>query len=411
VAALAAIGTFVGANPGLLVYPERAWSGPRGVLFGAFQYSGEGWFGAVPPSAPLWYAGRLAWSFGWPALAAGLAGLLFLPAPRRRLLGWLLPFPVLYLGLLFALDVVVARNLYPALPPLAAFLGAGAVTAVRKASGRAGRPGPALAAAAVAALLTVPVVRTVLQDVALTRPETRVVAREWIRQNLPRGVTILREDYTPDLPPGEYDDDRLQGPRFVAALPLDEIRQPGIDFVLVSSEAFLRFFRPQANAGAREREMGERYRTIFETFPLVARFSPGRARLGPELRLYRVLPDPVPYRTRRSFRPGELFVPDGGMRTSPRGAVGFTREGQWALAKGFFEPGLYGLRVEGPGAGPGFVTVRGLGEGSEARVPLGSPSTVLRFPVRDKYLIYVSRPPGSRILAIELARLADEGGP
>ncbi|HSL81292.1 MAG TPA: hypothetical protein VLF66_00865, partial [Thermoanaerobaculia bacterium] len=225
-----------------------------------------------------------------------------------------------------------------------------------------------------------------------------------------RGVTILREDYTPDLPPGEYDADRLQGRRFVAALSLDEIRRPEIDFVLVSSEAFLRFFTPQANAGPRELEMRERYRTIFESFPLVASFSPGRTRLGPELRLYRVLPDPVPYRTRRRFRPGELFVPDGSMRGGGRAGVVFTREGQWALAKGFFEPGSYRLRVQGPGTGPGLVTVRGLDEGEVERIGLTGSSAGLRLPARDEYLVYVYRPPGSRIAALELVRQAEEVG-
>ncbi len=410
VAALAGIGTFVGANPGLLAYPERAWGGPRGVLFGVFQYSGEGWFGAVPPSSALWYAGQLAWSFGWPLLVIGLAGLALLPADRRRVLLWLLPFPVLYLGLLVALDVVVARNLYPALPPLAAFLGAGAVTAARRLPARGRPPRRVLAVAGVGALLALPVVRTALQDVGLARPGTRVVARDWIRENLPRGVTILREDYTPDLPPGEYDDDRLQGSRFVAALSLDEIRRPEIDFVLVSSWAYQRFFTPQANAGPREREMGERYRAIIDTFPLVARFPPGRTRLGPELRLYRVLPDPVPYRMRRSFRPGELFVPDGGMRPGGVSAVEFTREGQWALAKGFFEPGAYRLRTRGRATGPGLVTVRRRGEGTEDRVVLEGATATLRLPVRDKYLLYVARPPGSRITELVLVRQSEQVG-
>ncbi|HLE83760.1 MAG TPA: glycosyltransferase family 39 protein [Thermoanaerobaculia bacterium] len=408
-AGLAALGCFLAANPGLLAYPERALHGRRGVFFGAYQYGGEGWFGAVPPSAPLWYLGQLSWSFGWPVLILGLGGVVLLPAAGRRRLLWLLPFPVLYLGLISTLDVVVARNLYPALPPLAAFLGAGVVTAARRLAPGGERMRPVLATAGACAVLALPVIRTVFQDVALARPGTRVLAREWIRENVPRGATILRESYTPDLSPAEYDDERLGRSRFVAALPVEEIRRPEIDFVLLSSGAYQRFFNAQGNTGAREREMAERYRTVFEDLPLVARFPPGPARLGPELRLYRVIPDPPVYRARRSWASAELFVPDGGMRAGPAAAVEFTREGQWALAKGFLEPGSYRLEVRGRETGPGAVTVRGLASGHEERVPLEASVATLRVPARDKVFLYLARPPGSRIAELEVRRLPGGG--
>lgn len=404
-AGLAALAVFLATNPGILAYPAAALSGPRRIFFGAHQYAGEGWFGAVPPSAFRWYLGQLGWSFGWPALLVGLAGLALLPGGRRKDLAWLLPFPGLYLGLIFSLGVVVARNLYPALPPLAAFLGAGAVGAASRLAARGGTFGRPAAALLTCALLAPPVVRTVLQEIGLARPGTRVVAREWIRENVPRGVTILREGYTPDLPAAEYDDDRLGKTRFLAVLSLDEIRRPEVEFVLVSSGAFERFFTPQGNTGAREREMRERYRTIFDTWPLVATFPPSRTRLGPELRLYRAVPDPVRYRTRRRFGPDELFVPDGGMRAGDGQGIELTREGQWVLAKADLEPGAYRLRVSGRGTGTGGVTVLGLDHGSEERVALSGATADLRLPVRDRYLLYVTRPQESRIESIELRRL------
>lgn len=408
-AGLAALSLFLATNPGLLAYPERALRGRRGIFFGAYQYGGEGWFGVVPPSAPLWYLGQLSWGFGWPVLILGLGGLALLPAAERRRLLWLLPFPALYLGLIFTLDVVVARNLYPALPPLAAFLGAGVVTAARRLAPGRERMRAVLATAGACAVLALPVVRTVFQDVALARPGTRVLAREWIRENVPRGATILRESYTPDLSPAEYDDERLGRARFVAALAMEEIRRPEIDFVLVSSGAYRRFFTAQGNTGAREREIRERYRTIFATFPLEERFLPGRTRLGPELLLYRVVPAAAAFPTGLRSRSGDLFVPDGGMRAGRGNAIEFTRDGQWALAKGFLEPGRYRLEVRGPSTGPGSVTIRGLETRHEGRVALEGPSVALRLPARDKYFVYVARPPGSRIVEIELARLPGDG--
>ena len=403
-AGLAALAVFLATNPGILAFPAAAFSGPRRIFFGVHQYAGEGWFGAVPPSAFRWYLGQLGWGFGWPVLLVGLVGVALLPTDSRRRLAWLLPFPVLYLGLIFTLTVVVARNLYPALPPIAAFLGAGAVTTARRLAERGGRYGKPAAAVMVCVLLASPTIRTVLQDIGLARPGTRVVAREWIRENLPRGVTILREDYTPDLPPAEYDADRLGGRRFLAELSLDEIRGPDVDFVLVSSGAFDRFFTPQGNTGARELEMRERYRTIFETWPLVATFPPSRTRLGPELRLYRAVPDPVRYRTRRRFGPDELFVPDGGMRAGEGRGIEFTREGQWVLAKEYLEPGAYRLRVEGRAAGSGTLTVLGLDHRSEERVALTGATAEFRVPAKDRYLLYVARPAESRIEWIGVRR-------
>ena len=403
-AGLAAFAVFLATNPGILAFPAAALSGPRRIFFGVHQYAGEGWFGAVPPSAFRWYLGQLGWGFGWPILLVGLVGVALLPTDSRRRLAWLLPFSVLYLGLIFTLTVVVARNLYPALPPLAAFLGSGAVAAARRLAERGGRSGKPAAALLICALLASPTIRTVLQDIGFARPGTRVVAREWIRENLPRGVTILREDYTPDLPPAEYDADRPGGTRFLAELSLDEIRAPDVDFVLVSSGAFDRFFTPQGNTGARELETRERYRTIFETWPLVATFPPSRTRLGPELRLYRAVPDPVRYRTRRRFGPDELFVPDGGMRAGKGRGIEFTRKGQWVLAKEYLELGAYRLRIEGRAAGSGTLTVLGLDQGSEERVALTGATAEFRVPARDRYLLYVARQPESRIEWIGVRR-------
>jgi hypothetical protein len=253
------------------------------------------------------------------------------------------------------------------------------------------------------------VTRTVFQAIGLARPGTRVVAREWIREQVPPGVTILREAYTPDLPGAEYDDEGLGGTRFLAALPVEEIRRPEIDLVLVSSGAFQRFFVPLSQLAPEDRRIRERYRAIFETFPLVARFPPGRTRLGPELRLYRVIPETVPWQTRRRFSAGKLFVPDGGMRGGGQDGVRFTGEGQWVMAKGFLEAGTYRLGMRGVSTGPGRVTVRRLGAGDRDRVRLEGSAATLRLPERDKYLVYVSLPPGSRILELELDRLSGPG--
>jgi 4-amino-4-deoxy-L-arabinose transferase-like glycosyltransferase len=130
-AALAAAAAVVAVMPSLLAYPDMAFTGPRGIFFGAHQYGQKGWLGVMPDSNAAFYGDKLLATFGWPATAAGLAGLALIALRREsrarqhwRLL-WLAPYPLAYLGLVTAMNMVVKRNLYPVLPAAAAFLGAG----------------------------------------------------------------------------------------------------------------------------------------------------------------------------------------------------------------------------------------------------------------------------------------------
>lgn len=414
VAAVSAIAAFLATNPGLLAFPEEALAGRRSLFFGSSQYGGEGWFGAVPPSATLWYAGQLAWSFGLPALLAGATGLALLPAVGRRRLVALLPFPVLYLALICSLDVVVARNLYPALPPLAALVGAGLAAllasglalAGRRTAAPGGRVPPWAAVAAIVAgalLLAPPVVRTAYQEIGLARPGTRVMAREWVRENVPRGASILREAYTPEFDPAEYDAARRRGQRFVAAMPVEGIAPAGYDFVLVSTGAHRRFFSDQGNATARELEMRERYRAIFREFPLVARFPGSRTRRGPGLRLYQVPPGEAPFPQARLFGPEELFVPDGRMRRREPGVVTVFAESQWLLAKEWLEAGTFRVRARGELPGPGEVVVRTRDGAEVARSPVVGGFGRVELPRPDRYFFYLDLPAGSRVEAVGVA--------
>ncbi|MBV8199297.1 MAG: glycosyltransferase family 39 protein, partial [Acidobacteria bacterium] len=81
-AALAAAGAFVAVMPSLLAYPGLAFTGSRGIFFGARQYGRGGWLGVMPESNAGFYAGKLVETFGWPAVAAGLGGLLLLALRR-----------------------------------------------------------------------------------------------------------------------------------------------------------------------------------------------------------------------------------------------------------------------------------------------------------------------------------------
>lgn len=285
-AGLAAMATFVAVMPSLVVFPVPAFQGPRGVFFGARQYGKGGWLGVMPGSNALFYAKTLIGSFGLPAAVAGLAGLVLHLSTRRgeraRWL-WLLLYPVAYLALIGSMNMVVKRNLYPVVPILAVLLGVGIAAWIARLEG--GRWRPMAAAALLLACVALPARATVLQDIGLASPSTRDVAAAWIRAHVPRGSSILKETYTPDLDAREY---RVWHRRFVTRSTLAEIR--GFDYVLVASGAYGRFLNPATRKRPHHRRMAERYAEIFRSFELVREWRPSRTRLGPVIRLYRPSP-------------------------------------------------------------------------------------------------------------------------
>jgi len=283
-AGLAALVTFAAVMPSMLVFPEAAFLGNRGIFFGVHQYGQGGWLGVVPKSNTGFYAGRLVESFGWPAVVAGLSGFLFSRRAElaRRL--WLLPFPVVYLALISSMNMVVKRNLYPVIPILAVFLGVGIAGWIVR---LLALPRPAMAArAAIASALAlgcvfVPAEATIRQAVSFASPSTRQEALAWIRAHVPRGASILKESYTPDFAEGEYEVTHL---RFAGRLSPAELRQ--FQYVLLASAAYGRFVDAEA-LRPHQQEIARSYAEIFRTFELVKQWEPAETQLGPELRLYR----------------------------------------------------------------------------------------------------------------------------
>lgn len=284
-AGLAAAGTFAAVMPSMVVFPEAAFLGNRGIFFGVHQYGRGGWLGVMPESNPRFYGGHLAESFGWLAMVLGLAG--FFVTRRTDLLRrlWMLPYPLVYLALIASMNMVVKRNLYPVIPIVAVLLGAG----LAEWAGRLlalPRPAFALRAALVSlfalACLWRPAEATVRQDASFASPSTREEALAWIRSHVPRGASILKESYTPDFAPGEYQISHL---RFAGRLSPEELRQ--FQYVLLASAAYQRFLDIESLRRPHQQEIARNYGEIFRTFELVRQWEPAETQLGPELRLYR----------------------------------------------------------------------------------------------------------------------------
>ena len=207
VAGASALAAFLLFLPSLFVFPAIAFTGERGIFFGARQYSQGGWIGVQPGSNGGFYLAEIAGDLGGVAVILGLAGLslaLILPrlaGARPRLILFAV-FPLAYFALIGSMNMVVRRNALP-LVPLAAVLAAVGVARLAETRPLARLGKWALPVLAVA-ILALPAWSTLRQAVGFARPSTRDVAQDWIRSHLPRGATLVKESYTPEIDPAEY---------------------------------------------------------------------------------------------------------------------------------------------------------------------------------------------------------------
>ncbi|MFP3939183.1 MAG: ArnT family glycosyltransferase [Thermoanaerobaculia bacterium] len=409
-AAAVSIAAFLATTPSFLAYPGAATQGQGAdLLFGVRQYARAGWFGVERASNAGYYLGLLRHSFGLPALLLGLTGVAGLDARTRRGLLWLAPFPVCYLGLIVAMDMAVPRNLLPVVPALAVAVGAGAAGWIPLARRlRIPVPSRPAAAAGLAVLcLALPAWRATVTVTKLARPTTRELAAAWIPENLPPGSALVQEIYTPHVFPEHlYPSAR---PRYVIRFPPEQLRDPRFDFVFLASEAYGRFFRTDELDPGYVEPGVERYREIFETFEPVAEWRPGLFRGGPTLRLYELDPERLPWTTELARGADELRTAHPTMRPAGEGPVVFSATGQWALAKGYLEPGTYRVRVDAraPRTAGGVRVVTRTGAEVALEVFFDRLEARVSLPERDKYFVYVRLPEGSELRSVRMERITE----
>jgi hypothetical protein len=254
--------------------------------------------------------------------------------------------------------------------------------------------------------LAVPAWRSTVSTVRFARPTTRELAARWIPEHLPPGSALVQEVYTPIVQPQNvYPAAR---PRFVVRMRPEELRDPRFDFVFLASDAYGRFFQPEALDDRYEEAGRERYEEIFETFEPVAEWVPGHLRHGPTLRLYRLDPAEPPWTDRLDRGADELLTLAPAMRaeSGDRPAVVFRATGQWALAKDYLEPGTYAVTVDADlaGDGGGVQVLTRTGEEVAVDLLFGDGAARVDLPRRDKYFVYLRLPPGSVLRALHLER-------
>ena len=239
--------------------------------------------GLSPPENVLWYL-RVAIPsvITWPqaALMAVGVGLVLLRRRPEQLL--LLGFAVIFLAGISASALHLKRWIIPMLPVLA-LLVAYAITEIAGWLGGRLRASmvPQLAVVlAVAAVAAWPGYQVVLQDIRHVRDSTRILAREWILENIPAGSRLAEEWYTaPSLGGSQID---VYATPSLGGRSLDEYRQEGYQYLVVSSSLYDRFFAEPE----RYPEPVAFYRELFAEANLLQRFVPSSTRGGTEIRIY-----------------------------------------------------------------------------------------------------------------------------
>lgn len=147
--------------------------------------------------------------FGPVLTGLGIYGVYELLRRRERSALLLLAFPVVYMLFVGSYKVRFVRNLMPAIPYFALWIGYGAARAfaqIRESwPALRRRSATTLAAPALLAAIAWPLWISLDETVAIARPDTRWLARAWIERNVPRGASLYLQSWSVDtLTPGKY---------------------------------------------------------------------------------------------------------------------------------------------------------------------------------------------------------------
>lgn len=202
VAGLAALAGFLVGTPYALLTPVAFWRGVTSEVreVGSVQFGNEGDL----PGYLFHLLHSLPEGMGLPLFGLALLGLALVLVRGGRQAIVLLAFPLPYFAVIGSWSSRFERYTLPLLPFLALLAAVALVAGARwvreRGGGFAARCRPGLALAAVTGLLVAPeVVRMVHYHLLLTRPDTRVLATEWIESAIPSGARLMMEPYSPAL--------------------------------------------------------------------------------------------------------------------------------------------------------------------------------------------------------------------
>jgi hypothetical protein len=127
--------------------------------------------------------------------------------------------------------------------------------------------------------LVPPAASSLAATAALSRADTRDVARAWMLEHVPPGSAVAREVYTPQFDVTEY---TPAGSFFLHEVELDGYRAKGTRYLIASSWAYERFVDKPATPVE-----DAFYRELFR-LPEEFRVDPAADRSGPTIRIVRL---------------------------------------------------------------------------------------------------------------------------
>lgn len=240
--------------------------------------------GLSPVENLAWYlVDAIPRSITWPQAVLAVIGIsvaLWKRAPRQTLL---LVFVVMFLAATSLSPLHWQRWVIPILPVLVLFVACALDTVSVYISTRLRLRSEAQWRVAISVLLLVsvwPLYQLVLSDITQANPTTRILAREWILQNLTPGSRIAQESFTAPL----------AGTGFVVSeqaslaegRTLSDYRRAGYRYLVVSSYRYEKYLA-EPN---RYPSQVAFYRALFSEERLLQQFEPSLVRGGAVIRIY-----------------------------------------------------------------------------------------------------------------------------
>ncbi len=164
---------------------------------------------------------------------------LFRPFPERILL---LSFPLAYFLIMSGIKLRAGRYMVVMMPFLALLAALFLVEMVRRIP-RIKKRENLMISSLLFVLLLPSIYRVSLADYFLWQRDTRKIAEEWVKRNIPQGSKIIRESYSP----GIYGKDGYEVNLIwsLSNSSLEEYRRSGVEYLIASSIMYGRFASPR----------------------------------------------------------------------------------------------------------------------------------------------------------------------
>lgn len=199
------------------------------------RLSKQPWLGASSESAFVQFLKTLFWGYGWiPCLFSVIGGVAL--AKRKQKFFLLIAFPLIYYILLGTSKLFFVRFVIPLIPFLC-ILAAFGIVHVSEYFPNSQKNRIIISLTLVAILQGL--VFSVRHDYLIGKTDTRIIARDWIRRNIPSGSKIAMDGYSPNIKDFARDESTIgyNSKSFGISLPeksLNDYRNEGYEFIVTS---------------------------------------------------------------------------------------------------------------------------------------------------------------------------------